>query len=51
MSKKHRIDGVDVELDDDISPSDLDKGAAPRGEDLDLDALEAEARRAGGLGE
>lgn len=51
MPKKHRIDGVDVELDDDIDPADLNKGAEPRPKGIDLDALEAEARKNGGLGE
>lgn len=42
--KRHTIDGIEIELDDDVDPADLDQGAAPRqpGE-VDLDALQVQA--------
>lgn len=43
------IDGIDVQLDDDVDPHDVETlGGDPReGEEVDLEALEAEAREVG----
>lgn len=44
--KKHVIDGVEVELDDDVDPEEVEAfGADSRAEtEIDLDELEAQAR-------
>ncbi len=44
MSKKHVIEGVEVELDDDIDPDEVERyGADSRTGAIDLDAIEREA--------
>ena len=42
--KRHTIDGIEIELDDDVDPADLDQGAAPRHPDeVDLPTIYAQA--------
>ena len=43
MGKKHVLDGVEVELDDDINPDDVERWGADSRDDqgLDWDAVEA----------
>lgn len=43
MPKTHEHDGVEVELDDDIDPEDLDQGAESRDDDaVDWEQVEAD---------
>ena len=41
---RHVIDGIEIELDDDVRLEDIEQGAEPRAEgEVDLDALQAQA--------